>query len=518
MTETTRDNDLLSDPIFSVTLRDGSARDLSLPDVLEHLGAGDISSFGGLRAHQQQAWHTFLAQLGALCLEQAGASDPKQASPWWREQLLALASGVEQAWWLVVEDAAKPAFMQTSVLEGSLERGKYKDASVFADAYDMLVTAKNHDVKQDLMRAPSSEHWVYALVTLQTMEGFLGRGNYGIARMNGGFASRPYASLADDQTIGNRWARDVRVALVEAAKQVKAGEFGYTASGHKLLWCEPWGGTKSESLGPRALHPLFVEVCRRVRIKPIEGCRVCVRSNTVASRLAFPKELNGVTGDAWTPTVHDRRGARALTMGAAGFSYTFVHRLLFDPEVRQCASLEVTRDDASRVYLVLQVLARGQGITEGLHERVIEAPGHIASRLFGPPDQLAALAQLSNALLEDVEVVSRKALIPAIGRLHAPEGEQSDFDKIAPWLTRFDQRIDEHYFHSLWELAELPREEAKNLWRERLIGWGRAVLEQAIASSPIPQARYWRRVSAADSIYEGSLRNRFAEYYESRHV
>ena len=56
---------------------------------------------------------------------------------------------------------------------------------------DLLLTSRDHDLKQTVASRASPEDWVFALVSLQTSEGYGGRGNYGIAQMNGGSSSRP---------------------------------------------------------------------------------------------------------------------------------------------------------------------------------------------------------------------------------------------------------------------------------------------------------------------------------------
>ena len=89
----------------------------------------------------------------------------------------------------------------------------------------MLVTAKNHDLKQAVMTEARAEDWLFALVTLQTMEGFLGAGNYGISRMNGGFANRAAISLAPPGGPAAQWRRDLRQVL---ALRGKLGGVGYT--------------------------------------------------------------------------------------------------------------------------------------------------------------------------------------------------------------------------------------------------------------------------------------------------
>ena len=40
------------------------------------------------------------------------------------------------------------------------------------------------------MLAPEPDDWLMALVSLQTQEGVMGAGKYGVARMNSGYGSR----------------------------------------------------------------------------------------------------------------------------------------------------------------------------------------------------------------------------------------------------------------------------------------------------------------------------------------
>lgn len=89
----------------------------------------------------------------------------------------------------------------------------WKNVVCAADALDMLVTSKNHDLKGARLRRAEPDDWLFALVSLQTQEGFLGAGNYGISRMNGGFASRPGVGVAPVGSWGVRWAADTRVLL-----------------------------------------------------------------------------------------------------------------------------------------------------------------------------------------------------------------------------------------------------------------------------------------------------------------
>ena len=80
------------------------------------------------------------------------------------------------------------------------------------DDLDVLVTSKNHDLKQTMALDCAVEDWIFALVNLQTMAGFLGSGNYGIARMNGGFSARVCLGLAPvDGQMGAHLCNDIRL-------------------------------------------------------------------------------------------------------------------------------------------------------------------------------------------------------------------------------------------------------------------------------------------------------------------
>ena len=169
-----------------------------------------------------------------LALHADGEAEPVGDEADWRRRLLQLSGGVEEAWCLIVEDLSLPAFFQSPVPEGRLEK-VYKKHFNRPDEIDVLITAKNHDVKQATIASDAVEQWIYALVTLQTMEGFSGRGNYGIARMNGGFGSRPAICVAPPGGWSARWQRDV--PLLCAAREELVGDYGFAdEGGAALVW------------------------------------------------------------------------------------------------------------------------------------------------------------------------------------------------------------------------------------------------------------------------------------------
>ncbi len=233
---------LLVDPIIGVLDADGHRERFSLPEVYVHLAADAVASFPTLRPHQRHAWHALLCQLGALaCIRSKLAAPPADAEGW-RTSLRDLTPqfpGDEP--WMLVTNPDMPAFVQSPV--GALGGFKPLDTP---DELDMLVTAKNHDVKGARLLTAEPEDWLFALVTLQTMEGFLGAGNYGISRMNGGFANRPGFSISPPGGVGAHVMRDIRRLIAIRDDVLQKNDF-FDEDGLALVWLKPWDGASSLS-------------------------------------------------------------------------------------------------------------------------------------------------------------------------------------------------------------------------------------------------------------------------------
>jgi len=494
---------LLSDALFTVRRSSVMRSELTLPDLLSHLGRGEDLEPLALRPHQQHAWHAFLVQLAALVAHRTGDRSLERSSEAWRQAVLDLSGGAgESAWSLVETDLARPAFLQPPVPEASLE--SFRNRAHEPDALDVLITAKNHDVKADRITSPRPEHWLYALVTLQTMEGFLGRGNYGIARMNGGFASRPALAAAPGLHWAERFRRDVAVWLDRRPELLE--HYGYAPSGgHALLWLEPWDGKKGGSL--QDCDPFFLEICRRVRFVEEQGRFSACLKPTEAARLEA-KEQRGNTGDVWTPIRIDSQGATALTVGSEGFSYRLMSKLLLTSEFPWKPALTVRREDGQEPVFVAQVLVRGQGKTDGYRERRIPLPPRARARLFSPEtsDQLGSLASLR---VEQARKAQRSVLLPALCSLLQGGADKLDLrdDRARPWLERFDEEVDRIFFPALWEAVEQPRAEHESAWNETLRALAEVQLQDAIRSAPSPLARRPRAVARAEILFRRTARS-----------
>lgn len=486
---------ILDAPLLSVRHPGGQRQQINLPQVLSALGHGTNIEFTALRNHQQHGWYAFLVQLGALAAHRGSALD--QPDDAWKKALLDIAGENENAWQLVVEDLQQPAFFQTPVPEDSLKR--YGKNTTNPDGIDVLITSKNFDVKQGLIQHPRPEHWVYALVTLQTMEGFLGRGNYGVARMNGGFASRPALAMAPSLGWGQRFLRDVEIWL-EQRPDLSGQHFDYSDNGTALLWTLPWDGKTSRPMS--VCDPFFIEVCRRIRLVDSQGAIELVMAPTDKAFLDTG-ERRGDTGDVWTPVSDDKKGPTALTVSGSGFSYQQMTRILFEGDYVRKPALELRDEDGDEPIVVAQVLVRGQGKTDGFHQRFIQVPGDVPLLA-----KQAELAELAKARVERAADARRKVLHPALCVLlqGAPDNLNLRDDKSRPWLDRLDKNIDTIFFERLWRDANLDREEADKRWDVELKKLAVAQLEDALTSAPLGSATRDRAIARAEITFRGLVR------------
>lgn len=500
---------LLDEPLFRVQRREEEHSELSLPQILAGLASSEITSFDALQPHQRQAWYSFLVQLAVIALAKNDESNMVSSASRWRELLLALTKD-KLPWCLVVGDISQPAFMQSPIPEGSLKEAKYKADVTTPDDLDMLVTSKNHDVKMHRITHPRIEHWIYALTTLQTMEGFLGQGNYGIARMNGGFGNRPLVEMSADLSWGSRFQRDVAVLL--SARSELAEDYNYELNGVALLWVPHWDGSKLGGLPLNQCDPLFIEICRRIRFTHVNGALCCWRANTKGTRILSSEDINGVIGDPWTPI--DKGNAKALTLGERGFSYRKLHEILFTGDYERPLALKTTAAERDGAFVTATTLVRGQGKTDGWHNRVIPVPSKAIS-LFSNSSQRKEISMRAQEQVDIASDVQKYVLYPALRvLLSAGSNEKVDSDKINRWSNAYDADVDDIFFPQLWESLDITRDEARLRWQQELFGFARKQLEDAIQSTPFSSVRRYRAISAAESIFYGSAHKHLDKLFQ----
>ncbi|MGE0521235.1 MAG: type I-E CRISPR-associated protein Cse1/CasA [Candidatus Binatia bacterium] len=500
--------DLLNDRIVRAHNPSAPPSCHSLPEILALLSDGATLEFPGLQAHQAHAWHAFLCHLGAIALHRGGeARLTAKSAAEWRALLKQLAQGQPEPWRLIVTDLSKPAFLQPPVPEGSLDA--WKNEASEPDVIDVLVTAKNHDVKRRRAARSAPEHWVYSLVSLQTTDGFAGKNNYGVVRMNGGYGNRAAIGIAASDQASVRFRRDCSL-LLERREQI-ASDFGFAErDGVALLWLEPWTGTTSMPLA--RCDPLFVEICRRVRLQA-RGSKITARfTGTTAPRLDGG-ETHGNVGDPWIPV----RKADAAGLTAKNLSYNILQEVLFGGDYQPSAASFVRPEDGDHPVIVGRILARGQGKTEGYYERMIPCPPKAATML-GSLDGRQSLGSMARDRVELATRVRNKVLKPAILNLlqGGPDKLLFDDDRAEPFSRQFEDRVDDAFFRSLFEAVDLPPVMAKRQWVDLLLDFARGVLDEAIRGTPIPIARRYRAITAAERVFYGAARKHFADNFPAK--
>jgi CRISPR system Cascade subunit CasA len=513
------EHSLLSDAMFHVTGANGTVACLSLPQVLARLSASEDLAFDALRPHQRAPWHAFLVQLAFLALEDQGDPQPPQGAPAWAHLLRALAPGHDDdaPWCLLNADWQRPAFLQPPCSTG--REGDFKRSAAAAQDIDVLVTARHHDEKTGKLplREDALDALVYALVLLQGWSAFLGAGNYNTMRMNGGFSSRPQFRLAYQRGTGPEFMRDLRVLLDSRQALADAfisrhGEPG--AQGlHRLLWLPPWD---EGSLPLAAVHPLCLEVCRRVRlVREGDGLRLR-RASSNAMRVAA-KEMRGDVLDPWVPIVAGSDGPKALTSQAHTLGYRSLQGLLFDKTKARMPLLagpsEQERSSNQSGTLIAQVLVSGDGGTDGLLLREILAPAPVLTQLTSAP---VALAQRSQQFVSLAGLASgkvyRSALLQFIDGGAEVDWKNRDFTRaVDPWVDRFEQAVDEAFFTRLFASIDkgLDDSTAERQWVHWLAQTAAQHLQVAALALPTRDgSRRFARVRA-ERLLRLSLRKQF---------
>lgn len=508
---------LLDEPIVRARLsKDGRLVAMSLPQLLEALGRDDVRDFPALRPHQRAAWHALLVQLGALAL---GARDDvfvdedqsiQSAASWWRLLVELTQSTTDpEAAWCLIQPVADPAFLQAGDPNAVVSKWKPIDTP---DALDMLVTSRNHDLKAAQMRQAQPDDWLFALATLQTQEGVMGNGNYGIARMNRGYGNRASVGIAPPGGIGSRWRRDVAVAI--GARDDCIDRIGFAEQdGIALCWLVPWDG--KQSLQIDQLDPLFIEVCRRVRLV-WKGDRIGalgVGSDVARIDAALRK---GDLGDLWMPIDRQDKEIKALTVNARGFDYRRMAEVLYDGSkyAKPPCLLPQKSDPPSGLDAVARAVTRGQGKTEGYHERRVPIPAKARAALAaGHTEPLAACAR---ERIETIRTFSFNLLKPSLMLLFEGGPDKINYDaktvtaQVEAYLTRFEQSEDRRFFDDL--NAEIEADDQPSVRKGWLIGLrdrAETVLRDAFDSGPQSHARRWRARSAALRFFFGNARKFF---------
>ncbi len=503
--------DILTDQLIRIDTSHASRSLASLPEVLAESMRDRVESFPALRPHQRHAWHAFLVQLGAMAMHSAGVSEPPEDADDWRRLIRALTPKFteDEPWRLVVDDIAKPAFMQPPARSAN-KRDDYKSRINTPDELDMLVTSKNHDLKSSVAQRAAADDWLFALISLQTAEGFSGRGNYGISRMNGGLGSRPAFSITPSARPGAHVRRDIS-ALLEW-RETLLDEYPMREDGKKLVWTMPWDGTKAEALLLSDLDPLYIEICRRIRLSVNHAGRLHACKATSKGMRIEAKAMKGNVGDPWTPI--DRKEGKSLNLGRVGFTYKKTVEYLSPGDWQIPPLCKPTSSERGDMTLVARGMARGRGKTEGYHERSIPLKEKTVGAL-GRPAREEDFGEIARSRVEDVARVQGilRHAVSVFAAGGKTEGVGKSIRDLAdPWANKLDEIVDVEFFDALQdEFAEDhpdDRKRVRNDWQRGIIESARRILRHAQDSLPCPMIQFYSARVRSDSVFEGRIRRR----------
>ena len=336
----------------------------------------------------------------------------------------------------------------------------------------------------------------------------------GITRMNGGFSSRVALGVRPGgNRPGESFVRDTRRILASRAGIAEdsglAGDIG-------LVWLEKWDGKGQIDFA--ALDPYYIEICRQVRlIRRPDGSIGAVLSTSKGTRISAGKNgQKGRTGDPWAPIHAD--GTQSWGIGAEGFGYGQLAKLLDPAKITLPRLAKVDDDGGSQIALYANAVTRGQGKTEGFHERLVPIPRKVADFL-ARPDGFDRIGEVARGRLDSAGTAQR-IFSHALFMLYqsGPERDEIDFkdkvtkDRVRPWTRRLDALIDASFFDdAFWdevvagEASDDVRERYELAWRRKLRTLAGAVLEEAMKAAPRTEMARLRARARCKGVFEGRM-------------
>ena len=330
--------------------------------------------------------------------------------------------------------------------------------------------------------------------------------------MNGFYSSRVLVDRRPNRRWGPRVDRAIRMLLARRADILeRAGDDLYRSTqGLGLVWLRPWD--TDTQIRMSELDPFFVEVCRRLRLTATaEGRIAALKRPSDHARIAAAA-LKGNLSDPWVPINTGKGEATALTVSSTGFDYRLAQRILLDHKALKppIALRELPHEHGLDSEIHMAVLVRGQGKTEGLHERIIPLPHSIAIRMpFDEDEEDSAqniLAELSQQMV-NTAAKARKVLRQAIlVYLQGPEHPNFKRADATSTLTRYDRAVDRRFFDSLFRTTEAGSNDTNRRWQQFLNEEAFRLARSVWDTTSPPSTRREKARATSESVLFGGLR------------
>jgi CRISPR system Cascade subunit CasA len=446
-------------------------------------------------------------QLAALALHRAGVGEPFSDTDPWRAALLALTpDDPDGAAWCLIAPPDRPAFMQPPVPEGRLSGWKGPLRS--PDELDMLITSKNHDLKASRMQRAEPDDWLLALISLQTQQGVLGAGNYGVSRMAHGHASRSALGIAPKGGWGRRWRRDVAALLDQRERIVEA--MGLRAGWRRRSGLAP----PMERRKRRRLQCARPLLYRNLPPNPPHRRkrRRCGHGHRQQGAAHRGQGAQRRYRRSLTPI--DQTAAKALNIGVEGFHYKLAAELLLGGKYLPTIAQQPTPNDGPEGLVVLaQGVTRGEGKTKGYHERRIPISPTVRQALIRRHTD--PIAKAASDRIKEIGAL-RGVLWTGLGALFDRGGAHDKFsdsakEKATRFAKAFEQGEDSRFFDDLNEEIEAgPQASEMHLqWLLAMARRAELVLENAFVAGPQGGEQRYRARAAALGRFHGGLRKNF---------
>jgi CRISPR system Cascade subunit CasA len=358
------------------------------------------------------------------------------------------------------------------------------------------------------------DDWLFALVSLQTFAGYGGKFRYGVCRLKSSVSARPGIGVLPPGGTGARFVRDVTLLIAGGRDEILQDIALKANGGLQLVWLPQWDGNRQLPFSD--LDPLFIEICRRVRLLNGFSKLSAVITGSQAARISA-EGINGNTGDPWTPVRVEN--AKAFSVVPGGLNYKIMTDLLITNLYKKAYLQELHRIDAEEgVMFIASSVCRDEsnkGVQAGYHERAIPISKEVVRIFRDPTDALAAKA---NERVKQAGVIRGQVLRPALFSLlqKGPDsiayGAKTTPIQAEPWLHRFEQRVDQTFFPDLWREAAAPQNEQAAIrldWLRRMADAALELLDEAMRAVPQASMRRYRAKVRSRGLFFALLHEHF---------
>jgi len=297
-----------------------------------------------------------------------------------------------------------------------------------------------------------------------------------------------------------------------------------------VVWTEPWDGTKAEGLLINQLEPLYIEICRRVRLRQADRGLEAVRANSLSRRII---DIKGLTGDPWAPVgkATGQRDTPPAFLGPRKFGYERIVDGLFSADWELPRLLRLTTHDGSpggATQLIARGMVRGEGGTAGYHERVIPLTPKTA-QVFGSggnKEDIGDIARQRIAQIGKVKNILRHAIATFLARGESGDTTPEQRSLANRWVDKLDEIVDAGFFKRLQDEFDIEHADDRHSLRmnwlrngtDGIVDHAESVLHAAEEALPCPSVHRFKAMVEADSVFWGRIRgaNGFPGLFDPR--